>query len=883
MTENININNNDENNQKQSDENNKLNYSFSPKNNSFSNSNSKNIKKENEKKEKERSIKIKKSITKGKILGGQFIIGEEIGKGTFGVVRIATHIITGEKVAVKMLYKEKIVEEADKKRLEREIKILKVLRHKNIVQLYNVIQTSSTIYLVMEHIKGKELFEIIVKKKRLNELEALRYFQQLISGIEYLGKIRVAHRDLKPENLLIDSRNNLKIADFGLSNIYRNNELLSTACGSPCYAAPEMLSGEKYYGLSADIWSCGIILYTMLCGRLPFEDKDNKVLYKKIKEGNFQVPDFITEGAKDFLIKILNVNPKKRYTISQIKKHPWFNQLDQKKYMSKGLLLNKFIVPIDEDIVSKMENEYEYNSKEIRINLLGNKHNHITTTYYLILKNKIKNGINSICDMVSNEFLNYIHNPKNLLANYNGDWNRLFKERGINKKIERSSTFKSNSSHGNNTNNKKEIKSKKNETNKDIYKNANLKRNIKNNFDEDNILHNNKSEDFIIEKDDKNEENKKDIISNINNNNEIKAKFAFENTNNEFKEKIDEQYKINGSRTENNNMDTNEIIIENKKEKTNDNESINSKNINEKIITLSKEDFKKNEINTTNKNWKEEKVISIDLQENSNKNYTPEIENCINHNINNNTHINTITFSGSSNNKNINSLNKTKSSNNSKNSEKSQKLSTKIPKFRMKNINNSKSAEKGNKAKKNDILIKINKINIENKKESKYNIKVEKNLIMPTYMEINNKKKMNHIKTNPSNKYIKNFKKNRSTKVLHNNINDKNKVININKKNNNIIINNKNNGKFKSVNKNIKTDANQIYGNNKDNKKESSFSIDNNNKKSNNQNNNYSKKISIEGIYYAHKKNFKEINNIFNKINNQTKYKKSENTIKKFV
>ena len=208
-------------------------------------------------------------------------------------MRIATHIITGEKVAVKMFDKDKISsDESEKKRLEKEIKIIKVIRHRNIVQLYNVFQTSSTIFIVMEHIHGKELFEIIVKKKKLSELESLFYFQQLISGIEYLGKIGIAHRDLKPENLLIDSKKVLKIADFGLSNIYKKNELLSTPCGSPSYAAPEMLSGNKYNGLNADIWSCGIILYTMLCGRLPFEDKDNEKLYEKIKQGSFSTRIF---------------------------------------------------------------------------------------------------------------------------------------------------------------------------------------------------------------------------------------------------------------------------------------------------------------------------------------------------------------------------------------------------------------------------------------------------------------------------------------------------------------------------------------------------------------------------------------------------------------
>ena len=307
MSENLNPNNIKEEEQKKLKANDNLNYSFSPEeanNNNTKLKNKINITNEN---------KSKNRISKGKIL---FIVVEEIGKGTFGIVRIATHIITGEKVAVKMLYKEKILEESDKKRLEREIKILKILKHKNIVHLYNVFQTSSTIYLVMEYIKGKELFEIIVKKKRLSELESLQYYQQLISGIEYLGKIRVAHRDLKPENLLIDSKNVLKIADFGLSNIYKNNELLSTDCGSPCYASPEMLSGEKYFGLSSDIWSSGIILYTMLCGKLPFEDKNNSILYQKIREGKFSIPEFLSQNAKDILIKILNVDPNKRLNIS---------------------------------------------------------------------------------------------------------------------------------------------------------------------------------------------------------------------------------------------------------------------------------------------------------------------------------------------------------------------------------------------------------------------------------------------------------------------------------------------------------------------------------------------------------------------------------------
>ena len=140
---------------------------------------------------------------------------------------------------------------------------MKILRHPNIVHLYSVIQTNQYIYLIMEYISGKELFDYIVLKKRLQENEACKFYQQIISGIEYLHKLKIVHRDLKPENLLLDSKKNIKIVDFGLSNMYLNNELLSTACGSPCYAAPEMINGEKYNGLLVDIWSYCFICYDL--------------------------------------------------------------------------------------------------------------------------------------------------------------------------------------------------------------------------------------------------------------------------------------------------------------------------------------------------------------------------------------------------------------------------------------------------------------------------------------------------------------------------------------------------------------------------------------------------------------------------------------------
>ena len=373
-----------------------------------------------------RNLKVEKKI-------GNYILGKKLGQGTFGIVVLAKHEITGENVAIKILDKEKIVRESDKTRLEREIRIMKNMYHNNIVHLYQVIENPRELFIVMEYISGKELFDYIIHKKHLDELESCKFYQQILSGIEYLGKTKVAHRDLKPENLLLDSKKNIKIVDFGLSNTYFQDELLSTACGSPCYAAPEMLSGEKYNGINIDIWSSGIVLYAMLCGYLPFEDNNNPKLYKKIIKGDFETPEFISKYAADLLHRILNVDPEKRYTIEQIKEHPWFNQIDPKLNMSEGLLIDYYIVPFEEEIINQMVNEYSFNEQQIKIDLINNRHNHITVTYYLILKKKIRNGKKTIGDMTSQLFIDYIKDEKNLLSSYDFDISSIIIDRVINK------------------------------------------------------------------------------------------------------------------------------------------------------------------------------------------------------------------------------------------------------------------------------------------------------------------------------------------------------------------------------------------------------------------------------------------------------------------
>ena len=357
-----------------------------------------------------------------------------IGKGTFGTVRLAENIQTGQEVAIKILEKVKILQLEDKTRVEREIKILKCLRHSNIVHLYSVIQTDQALYLIMEYVPGKELFDYIITNKRLSEIEACKFYQQIISGVEYLHKLKIVHRDIKPENLLLDAKtNDLKIVDFGLSNIFDSayNNMLKSACGSPCYAAPEMLGGKEYLAPPVDIWSSGIVLYAMLCGYLPFEHEDNEELYKKICKGKFTLPPFLSDNAKDLLTKILNTDPTQRITIPNIKQHPWFNLINPNMNINEGLLLNQVVIPIDETVVDEMVMKYNFlNKEDIRASVLSNRHNDIATIYYLIMRKKIREGYISIADLKSELFLNYVRHPDNLYANYDYDFNKVVSCRG---------------------------------------------------------------------------------------------------------------------------------------------------------------------------------------------------------------------------------------------------------------------------------------------------------------------------------------------------------------------------------------------------------------------------------------------------------------------
>ncbi|XP_044423498.1 CBL-interacting protein kinase 24 isoform X2 [Triticum aestivum] len=260
-----------------------------------------------------------------KKLVGRYEVGRTIGQGSFAKVKFAVDADTGAPVAMKVLDKATILNNRMLQQIKKEISIMKIVRHPNIIRLNEVLAGQTKIYIIMELITGGELFDKIARQGKLRENEARKYFQQLIDAINYCHSKGVYHRDLKPENLLLDSRGNLKVSDFGLSSLSKNG-FLHTTCGTPNYVAPEVLSDGGYDGSAADIWSCGVILYVLMAGYLPFEENDLPTLYDKITAAHFSCPDWFSQGAKSLIQRILDPNPKTRMTIKEMKADTWFSK-----------------------------------------------------------------------------------------------------------------------------------------------------------------------------------------------------------------------------------------------------------------------------------------------------------------------------------------------------------------------------------------------------------------------------------------------------------------------------------------------------------------------------------------------------------------------------
>uniref|UniRef100_A0A6I8NP49 Serine/threonine-protein kinase MARK1 n=1 Tax=Ornithorhynchus anatinus TaxID=9258 RepID=A0A6I8NP49_ORNAN len=311
---------------------------------------------------------------------GNYRLLKTIGKGNFAKVKLARHVLTGREVAVKIIDKTQL-NPTSLQKLFREVRIMKILNHPNIVKLFEVIETEKTLYLVMEYASGGEVFDYLVAHGRMKEKEARAKFRQIVSAVQYCHQKCIVHRDLKAENLLLDADMNIKIADFGFSNEFTIGNKLDTFCGSPPYAAPELFQGKKYDGPEVDVWSLGVILYTLVSGSLPFDGQNLKELRERVLRGKYRIPFYMSTDCENLLKKLLVLNPVKRGSLAQIMKDRWMNvgheEEELKPYLEPEPDFNdtKRI-----DIMVTMG----FSREEINESLINQKYNEVMATYLLL-------------------------------------------------------------------------------------------------------------------------------------------------------------------------------------------------------------------------------------------------------------------------------------------------------------------------------------------------------------------------------------------------------------------------------------------------------------------------------------------------------------------
>ncbi|XP_039217864.1 MAP/microtubule affinity-regulating kinase 4 isoform X2 [Crotalus tigris] len=320
---------------------------------------------------------------------GNYRLLKTIGKGNFAKVKLARHILTGREVAIKIIDKTQL-NPTSLQKLFREVRIMKGLNHPNIVKLFEVIETEKTLYLVMEYASAGEVFDYLVSHGRMKEKEARAKFRQIVSAVHYCHQKNIVHRDLKAENLLLDADANIKIADFGFSNEFTLGSKLDTFCGSPPYAAPELFQGKKYDGPEVDIWSLGVILYTLVSGSLPFDGQNLKELRERVLRGKYRVPFYMSTDCENILRRFLVLNPAKRCTLEQIMKDKWIN------IGYEGEELKPYREP-EEDFADAKRIEVMvgmgYTREEIKEALANQKYNEVTATYLLLgRKNEVEGG-----------------------------------------------------------------------------------------------------------------------------------------------------------------------------------------------------------------------------------------------------------------------------------------------------------------------------------------------------------------------------------------------------------------------------------------------------------------------------------------------------------
>ncbi|XP_026879667.2 serine/threonine-protein kinase MARK2 isoform X2 [Electrophorus electricus] len=311
---------------------------------------------------------------------GNYRLLKTIGKGNFAKVKLARHVLTGKEVAVKIIDKTQL-NSSSLQKLFREVRIMKLLNHPNIVKLFEVIETEKTLYLVMEYASGGEVFDYLVAHGRMKEKEARAKFRQIVSAVQYCHQKCIVHRDLKAENLLLDADMNIKIADFGFSNEFTLGNKLDTFCGSPPYAAPELFQGKKYDGPEVDVWSLGVILYTLVSGSLPFDGQNLKELRERVLRGKYRIPFYMSTDCENLLKKFLILNPTKRGSLEQIMKDRWMNVgYEEEELMPYIEPQPDYKDPKRTDIMLQMG----YSQDEIHDSLINQKYDEVMATYLLL-------------------------------------------------------------------------------------------------------------------------------------------------------------------------------------------------------------------------------------------------------------------------------------------------------------------------------------------------------------------------------------------------------------------------------------------------------------------------------------------------------------------
>nr|XP_043885625.1 serine/threonine-protein kinase BRSK2-like isoform X9 [Solea senegalensis] len=325
---------------------------------------------------------------------GPYRLEKTLGKGQTGLVKLGIHCVTCQKVAIKIVNREKLSESVLMK-VEREIAILKLIEHPHVLKLHDVYENKKYLYLVLEHVSGGELFDYLVKKGRLTPKEARKFFRQIISALDFCHSHSICHRDLKPENLLLDEKNNIRIADFGMASLQVGDNLLETSCGSPHYACPEVIRGEKYDGRKADAWSCGVILFALLVGALPFDDDNLRNLLEKVKLGVFHMPHFIPPDCQNLLRGMIEVDASKRLTLEQIQKHTWYlagkNEPEPEQPVPRKVAIRMLasVEEIDPDVLESMHSLGCFRDKDkLTKDLLTEDDNQEKMIYFLLLDRK---------------------------------------------------------------------------------------------------------------------------------------------------------------------------------------------------------------------------------------------------------------------------------------------------------------------------------------------------------------------------------------------------------------------------------------------------------------------------------------------------------------